>query len=342
MATLIYDVNDLQNIELDLTADYELANDIDASGFAFVPITDFEGTLDGKGYKVDGLTITINAGGEQEGAFILANSGIIRNLGLTSVSINITSTDDNAYAGAIVVINEGTIEKCSVSGTIVVTGESAYAGGFVCENYDTGIISESYSTATITITATMNDAAAGGFCYANDTYEGGAISRISNCYARGSVTASGDPTYIGGFAQYNNTTIENCYSTGAVSGTAEGGFLQDDHGDVTACYWDTITSGTAISDGGTGKTTAEMKTKSTFSGWNFSSIWSITAFCNNGYPCLQNVTPNCALIPSIQGEQVKEIITLEAMRNIEMSCMGRLYVDEEGNLTYESRYARNP
>lgn len=53
---------------------------------------------------------------------------------------------------------------------------------------------------------------------------------------------------------------------------------------VTNSYWDTQTSGQATSAGGTGKTTAQMKSQSTFTGWDFLHIWSIRAAVNNGYP----------------------------------------------------------
>jgi len=64
---IIYAVNDRQDIELDLTSYYELANDIDASdtvtwngGEGFVPITSFEGQLDGKGHKIVNLLSLIH------------------------------------------------------------------------------------------------------------------------------------------------------------------------------------------------------------------------------------------------------------------------------------------
>jgi hypothetical protein len=48
---------------------------------------------------------------------------------------------------------------------------------------------------------------------------------------------------------------------------------------ITGCYWDTDTSGQATSDdGGTGKTTAQMKTKTTYSGWDFTTVWDIVEY----------------------------------------------------------------
>jgi hypothetical protein len=76
----------------------------------------------------------------------------------------------------------------------------------------------------------------------------------------------------------NAGDLSQCYSAGTVSGTGDpiGGLIGSKwrpatHVSVTACFWDTQTSGQATSDGGTGKTTAEMQTAKTFldAGWDF-------------------------------------------------------------------------
>ena len=96
-------------------------------------------------------------------------------------------------------------------------------------------------------------------------------STITDCYSTGAVT--GD-SVVGGLVGYNSSssTITDCYSTGAVSGTTNVGGLvgYSSSSTTTTSYWDTTTSGQATSDGGTGKTTAQMKDLSTFS-----SNWSI-------------------------------------------------------------------
>lgn len=281
---------------------------------------------------------------------------------ITNCSASGTVNGNNRWVGGLIGYSySATITDCHSSCTVV--GADDEVGGFIgqFDGEGTGTITRCYSTGNVTC-----DQYSGAFagelmdcviseCYATGSITGGArlggfvgdidgSGTYRNCYSKGAVTAS-TPIIAsaGGFVRYNDGgTIENCYSTGAVSALSVGGFCENNGGTITDCFWDTQTSGTIISDGGTGKTTAQMKTRSTFSVWDFSSIWSITTYCNNGYPCLLNTTPNCALIPSIQGTMVKEIIALEAIRNIEMSCMGRIYVDEEGNLTYESRYARNP
>lgn len=100
-------------------------------------------------------------------------------------------------------------------------------------------------------------------------------SIIINCYCTGSV--SGDES-VGGLISYGNQgIITNCYSTCAVSGNFSVGGLSGWTTGVTYndCFWDTETSGQASSAGGTGKTTAEMQTQSTFTNWDFTTIWEI-------------------------------------------------------------------
>ncbi len=92
-------------------------------------------------------------------------------------------------------------------------------------------------------------------------------------------------------------TVTQCYSTGAVSGTGwdVGGLVGSIlwPSVVTGSFWDTQTSGQTTSDGGTGKTTAEMQTASTFldaglpagAGWDFVNIWGIGE--NQTYPYLR-------------------------------------------------------
>jgi len=242
---IISTVTDLQNVENDLTAYYELGGDIDASatsgwndGEGFVPIgqaDNFTGQLDGKGYNIDQLFINLPTTGA---GLFWDMRGTVQNVGLTNCDIT------GKYAGSIAEDNHGgTITKCYATG-VVDGGALGYAGGLV--NANDGTINNSYSRCSV------NGKWAGGF----------------TC-----LCVSG--------------THDDCYSTGAVTGTYTGGFSQTDAGTTTNCFWDTETSGQDTSAGGTGKTTAEMKTRATFAdaGWDFTAIWGINASLNNGYPC---------------------------------------------------------
>ncbi|MHC4498556.1 MAG: GLUG motif-containing protein, partial [Planctomycetota bacterium] len=112
---------------------------------------------------------------------------------------------------------------------------------------------------------------------------------ISDSYARGNATGS---TRVGGLVggnwnpwmegvQYDNGNIYRSYSVGRPSaGSWVGGLvgITDEDTTVSDCFWDTQTSGMSTSAGGTGKTTTEMQTESTFTsaGWDFvTPIWKI-------------------------------------------------------------------
>jgi len=326
---IISTLADLQAMEDDLTAYYELGGNIDASGSTaydggagFVPIGQagyFTGQLDGKGYTISDLFI--NRADNYQALFYNIDTGaVIQNVKMTLVDI--TGTGGAAIGALVGYMLAGTVTSCSSTGT---TDGDDMVGGLIGEIV-TGVVSKSWSSCV----ATATDDYAGGFagyiiggaiskCYATgnvvaaDDYAGGFVggiqagaATIDDCYARGNATASGATAYgVGGFVGYNGgAVIDDCYSTGIATGTAAytGGFCGVNGDTITNCFWDTETSGNATSDGGTGKTTAQMKTQATFTdaGWDFTTpIWYITSGVNSGYPSLN---------PSVAGEVKGEII----------------------------------
>jgi len=154
---------------------------------------------------------------------------------------------------------------------------------------------------------------------------------IKDCYSTGNIIdASSEPedsASMGGFigwmqvAQFSSITITNCYSTGSVPTTGLplycGGFIGQIDYDYenavmtfSSCYWDTETSNwdtwgnPYLRNGGaygtligapTGKTTAEMQTQSTFTGWDFTTIWGIDS---GGYPYLRWTIPEAPISSS--------------------------------------------
>lgn len=105
---------------------------------------------------------------------------------------------------------------------------------------------------------------------------GGAIFRS---YSTGTVAqgiAPGDwQGGIGGLVGRTSGTLPP-----GLGGTNSTGSCED-------CFWDTETSGYATSPGGTGRTTTQMKTQSTFTNWDFVNVWGIDAGINDGYPYLR-------------------------------------------------------
>jgi hypothetical protein len=125
------------------------------------------------------------------------------------------------------------------------------------------------------------------------------IGSIANCYATGSITGSANGVNgIGGVAGLNSNsgTVSNCYAIGYVTGVNYvGGVVGEiyDSATISNCYWNTQTTGMSSGYGniihggtfsGSGLSTAEMHQSSSFSGWDFSTIWSISPSINNGYP----------------------------------------------------------
>lgn len=211
------------------------------------------------------------------------------------------------FVGAVATAVEATtITRCHASVDIADSLLGFYFGGFagfICS--DATVVSQCYATGKVTSPAVYP---VGGFVGAATT------SVISDCYSTGAISGKTlamyglwlDPYSVGGFIGNASgfANISNCYSIGKVNakGDYAGGFAGccDISGStIYQSYWNKQTSGKSISaGGGTGKTTAQMKQQATFSGWDFTKVWGISASRNNGYPYLLNVaTPESG--PSI-------------------------------------------
>jgi hypothetical protein len=228
------------------------------------------------------------------GSITVSFSGLLYNAGglvgsqeTNSVMSNCNSTCNVAGDGRIGGLvgwntNYSTITNSfHATGTVNGSASSVSStGGLVGENNLYSSIEKSYSTGTVSGYDYI-----GGLVGANSNN-----ASISNCFSRCNVSGNSSFGYNGGgLVGYNylNATINNCYSTG-LAGANMGGLLgyQSEGATTVNSYWDTQTSGTTFSFGGTGKTTAEMKTQSTFVDWDFTSIWGINAGNNDGYPYL--------------------------------------------------------
>ncbi len=215
------------------------------------------------------------------GGLVGSNVGTISDCYAT---VNVPMGDYGSGIGGLVGYNGGAISNCYSTG--FVNGSSG-VGGLVGENYY-GAISNCYSTGDVNGVGDVGGLVGNnGDCGA---VPGGEGAVISNCYSTGSVSGGSG---VGGLVGLNEDTISNCYSAGSVSGNdAVGGLVGAHcgeppfgHGGEYSCFWDTQTSGLSTSAGGTPKTTAEMKTQSTFTsaGWDFigegvngpNDVWTI-------------------------------------------------------------------
>ncbi len=157
----------------------------------------------------------------------------------------------------------------SISGYVVGGSVGGLAGGLVDNG---GTISNSYATGNVT---GMGNSMVGGLVGYNHR------GTVSNSYAMGNVTGMGSGP-VGGLVGYNGGTVSNSYATGNITGNG-GGLVEINYGTVSGSYYDKETTGRTIGNG-IGKTTAEMKTKSTYEGWDFENTW---AMLNNSYPVLK-------------------------------------------------------
>ena len=238
----VYNANGLMNIaelvnggksDINITLD----TDIDLTGKDWTPIgTDYDnsykGTFDGGGHTITGLTFTTND--ENAGLFGWLNrAGTVKNVVMEGVQI----TSNQIYGGSIggvVGYSWGTIENCSVSGSVSGT---VYVGGVVGAQIG-GSITGCSSSATVKGTVDV-----GGV--AGQTNSG---ATLTACYATGNVTIEIDPKKNiagGGLVGFNGgSSVLACYATGNVTSTGSstgnvsiGGFLGGNYTTVTACYW---------------------------------------------------------------------------------------------------------
>ena len=217
-----------------------LDKNIDLTGKDWTPIgTSFDnsytGTFDGGGHTITGLTVTTND--EYAGLFgYLSNfnnaAGTVKNVVMEGIQI--TCNHRSGYAGGVVGYSWGTIENCSVSGSVSAT---VSVGGVVGVQRD-GSITGCSSSATVK--GTLN---VGGV--AGQTIFG---ATLTACYATGNVIIEIAPTQNisgGGLVGFNDgISLLSCYATGNVTSTGSstgyvhiGGFLGDNYTTVTACYW---------------------------------------------------------------------------------------------------------
>ena len=300
----IRDWYDLDAIRNNLGGRYTLMNDLDSTtagyaelasetanqGKGWEPIgtsdDQFTGSFDGRGYEIKDLFIN-RPDEDYLGLFgEVGQEGVTKDIGV----VNVTVIGDY-YVGGLVGHSEGTVSNSYSTGSV--TGEE-HVGSLVGHNG--GIVSNSYSSGSVTgdsragglvgwnqatlsnsysICSVTGDSRVGGLVGDNWYYEG----TVSNSYSTGSVTGSSQVGGLVGVNYYGSVT--HSYSTGSVTGSSQvGGLVGYNTDTVSNSFWDTETSGQATSDGGTGKTTAEMMDVATFTDTETQGLdepWDITA-----------------------------------------------------------------
>lgn len=287
----VADIANNGNLDINIT----LTADIDLKGIDWTPIGidynhRYTGTFDGGGHTITGLKITGND--QYAGLFgHIGSGGKVMNVKLEGVQIE--SDNEMSVVGGVAGYSRGTLENCSVSGSVSGSGKNGFVGGVV--GYQNGgFLTGCSSSATVNaggiaggVAGTSDLGATLTACYATGDvtlessgtgsyYAGGVVGSNNNsstliaCYAWGSVSGSGSGTiYVGGVTGSNDSsTLTACYhANGTVSGTGSGtiytggvaGWNYKSFNDpvITACYWgsNSQTQGIGEDQVGTGGTT---------------------------------------------------------------------------------------
>lgn len=211
-----------------------LDKNIDLTGKGWTPIgtsfdNSYKGTFDGGGHTITGLTVTTND--QFVGLFgYLNRAGTVKNVVMEGIQI--TSNHMFGCTGGVVGYSWGTIENCSVSGSV--SGTDCVGG--VVGSQKAGSIIGCSSSATVKGTHYVGGVA------------GEKWGSMTACYATGNVTleiASPKNNFGGGVVGLNGgSRVLACYATGNVTSTGSstgnvhiGGLFGDNYTVVTACYW---------------------------------------------------------------------------------------------------------
>ncbi|MDZ5649759.1 beta strand repeat-containing protein [Nitrospirillum sp. BR 11828] len=301
----------LQLVNLNPNTGYTLANDIDLGGAlsvtggvwgsgGFSPIDSFGGTFNGGGHTISGLTINTPSSTEV-GLFGALGTSYVHDLTLSNVSIT-GGSDVGALAGNI---GGGAVSHVTVTGSItggstlggligsvtggallqdakadiLITASGGDVGGLVGNS--NGTLQDSYALGGIRLTAAGGAQSVGGLVGTNS-------GTLTDDYAQVALLgAVRSGSAAGGLVGTNNGTVARTYSIGALTltgTTIRGGLVGTNIGTVSSSFYDTETSGLSVGVGGgttsgvTGKTTAQMQTRSTFTGagWDYTTpVWGM-------------------------------------------------------------------
>ncbi|MCU0917015.1 MAG: hypothetical protein MUC88_21000, partial [Planctomycetes bacterium] len=238
-----------------------IASDTDPSEYSGFNGTPFTGVFDGRGHVISHLTMR----GEDYVGLVgqMSWSATVKNMGVVDVNI----AGSGLFVGGLVGDNlQGAVTQCYSTGAV---SGGRYVGGLVGLNdWTTGRLAIYHATVTqcYSTVAVSGGDDVGGLVGTN------ARSSVNQCYSSGGVAGTGQN--LGGLVGRNHGgSVIQCYGTGTVAGNGQyiGGLVGQNSRDVLQSFWDMETSGQSTSSGGTGRTTAEMQTGTTFldAGWDF-------------------------------------------------------------------------
>lgn len=182
---------------------FYLTQNIDMQNHDWPPIAEFNGGLDGKGFKLSNFYVD-ETGAEAIASLIITNNGEIKNLTIENATLLA-----RVRAGVFSAYNYGSITNCSVNGTIEITGSphsGAGRAGFITSiNYNT--IEKCSASGSITGSLTMR----GGICGTQESDPSkNLFPIIKNCFANTTIVDALDGIKGGGLVGENVGDIQNC------------------------------------------------------------------------------------------------------------------------------------
>ncbi len=306
---------ELQDVNNDLTEDYEVINNIDMVGFTWTPIglsplDPFTGTFDGNFFTISNLSYT-SGNVDKGGLFSATNNCSIIQVVLKDIVIR-----GKAQLGGLVGFTSTLtfISDCHVDGITIISTRDF--GGFKNLSQCGGMIGgfTGASAGNVQRSSVKNlSLRAERFATCGGFMGNLALGNYINCYAQGAFEAydgdtpstfsTGTSSFLGGFCGLETgVDYTNCYAAvvlppdtiifgappdemGGCSG------LQNAGTDYTSCYWDLDVSTYEFGSEGqqkaglAGKTTGQMFSEATFVDWDFDDIWDIVE--NTSYPTLR-------------------------------------------------------
>ncbi len=268
--------------------------------------TPFQGTYDGNGFAVSNLTID-DSTADNMGMFGVTSGSTLKAITL----VNLQVRGEDQVGGLVGLAFDDTIDQVSVQG--VISGRNG-VGGLVGGIGAMGPSAINQATVDDSTTVTGSGIRVGGLIGFTET-ETQPLT-ITDVQVSGAPTAAGEVggligSYIDSTAN-QTLTLTDSYASGLVtstqSATDKGGLvgcfydaINNQCGPpmsnitVTDSYWDTQSTGQSTTAGGlgAGKTTAQLTSLGTFSGWSIAdsapsnTIWGICPSLNSGYPFLQ-------------------------------------------------------
>ena len=215
-------VQDFNTINENNTGYYILSNDIDFSDQDVATIDIFYGVFEGNGYTLSNSSKSL----------FISNAGVIKNLVLN----NSEFAYEDKYVGGFVSSNSGVIQNCGVIGEYINSNYIKVFGGFCATNV--GKITNSY--AKINGIVSGSSAYIGGFIGTTD-FSDLKSCYISNCYVEGNICIqSSYNSYVGGFVGcMKGGTIKHSFSNLSIQGDSTiGGFVgcEEYEGEISNCF----------------------------------------------------------------------------------------------------------